>query len=337
MQINLVLTGGTIGSISDDNNILNTNAKSHTSLVDSLYEIQPSYKELVKFKLSSPINILSENMTLNNLDSLMVHIKQIIDEDFIDNQSDGIIITHGTDTVAYTANLLAVLLYGVDIPVFLVASSKPLSDPKANGHANFKKSVDMIIEGAKPGVYVPYMNRDGHMYVHKASRLIQCRDLSPDLESCHHKLNNLANIHSQLINAESTTSSESTTTPTPLIHNIKKLSGNILTITPYPGLDYRNYDLDYVDAVLHRTYHSSTLAADTGDDKFNSIFFLKGRCDQKRIPIYFAPVLSDAKQVYESTYTIKKTGITPLLDMTFEMSYIYLLLALMKDLPLSSS
>lgn len=327
-NIKLILTGGTIGASSEENGVLSSNADANSSvLIDNLFDSQPSYKELIDFQISSPLNILSENLSIAHWDIL---IQELRNTDF--NKFDGIIITHGTDTVAYTANLLSVLLEGTSIPVFIVASSKPLSDPDANGYANFGKAVDMIIEGVDTGVYVPYKNRDSELIVHDACRLIQCEDLSPDFKSAHHKLNNLTTIKNDIC-AALYISHE-----TILLNQIQKISKNILSLTPQPGLDYRNYDLDYVDTVLHRTYHSSTLAIDvaqtTGSSSKStnniqssySVNYIMDKCEEKDIPFYISPILSNSKQVYDTTDKLKKRGAIPLFDMTFEMTYIYLLL-----------
>lgn len=320
MKIELILTGGTIGSSAGSENVLRTDTSTKSNaLIDNLFESQQSYEELIDFNISMPLDLLSENLTFAHWNKLINHIKTI---DF--SKTDGLIITHGSDTLAFTANLLALLFDGIDIPVFVVASAKPLTDKNANGYINFKKAVDMIIEGTSSGVYVPFLNRDGNMNVHEASRLIQAYDLSPDFESCHPKLNSISYIR-ELLN--STTDSNAVyDISTPILKQWRDLKANILSIAPQPGLDYRNYDLDYVDAVLHRTYHSSTMAVDTGQDLNNSILSLKKKCDEKGIPIYITPVLSSSKQIYESTDKTIKRGITPLYDMTFEMSYVYLCL-----------
>ena len=308
MKIDLILTGGTIGSEAGKDSVIDTDSDAALSrLIDDLYRKHPEYKEKIDFQISAPIDLLSENLSLDHWNDLIEHLKNI---DFKD--SDGVIITHGTDTLAFTANLLALLFFGTDIPVFLVSSSKPLTDANANGYDHFNKSVDLLMEGIKPSVYVPYKNKNDDVYIHEGGRLMQSADLSPDFHSAHHKLNDVQKICREL--------SENG----PILNKIEKLNGNILCISPYPGLDYGNYDLEQVDAVLHRTYHSSTVSAENEEDF--SVLSLKKRCDEKCIPIYFTPILSSSKQVYSSTDKIIKRGIIPLFDMTFEMSYVYLLI-----------
>ncbi len=49
---------------------------------------------------------------------------------------DGVVIVHGTDTMAYTASALAFLLPGLDRPVVLTGAQKPLQDVRTDARAN---------------------------------------------------------------------------------------------------------------------------------------------------------------------------------------------------------
>jgi L-asparaginase len=49
---------------------------------------------------------------------------------------DGFVVVHGTDTMAYTASALAFLLPGLDRPVVLTGSQRPLVDVRTDARAN---------------------------------------------------------------------------------------------------------------------------------------------------------------------------------------------------------
>jgi L-asparaginase len=49
---------------------------------------------------------------------------------------EGVVIVHGTDTMAYTASALAFLLPGLDRPVVLTGSQQPLSEVRTDARAN---------------------------------------------------------------------------------------------------------------------------------------------------------------------------------------------------------
>ena len=58
---------------------------------------------------------------------------------------DGVVITHGTDAMAYTASALSFLLRGLDRPVILTGSQRPLADARTDGRANLVVAVDLAL------------------------------------------------------------------------------------------------------------------------------------------------------------------------------------------------
>jgi len=72
--------------------------------------------------------------------------------------SDGVIITHGTDTMAYTASALSFMLAGVPKPVILTGSQLPISHPLTDGRSNLQHAMAAALEGAG-GVYVSFHDR----------------------------------------------------------------------------------------------------------------------------------------------------------------------------------
>lgn len=56
-------------------------------------------------------------------------------------QYDGILVLHGTDTLAYTANILAMCLDTQGKPIVLTGSQKPFSHPQSDAPANLQTAV----------------------------------------------------------------------------------------------------------------------------------------------------------------------------------------------------
>lgn len=67
--------------------------------------------------------------------------------------SDGVVITHGTDTMAYTASALSFMLAGVPKPVILTGSQLPLRHPLTDGRSNLLRAMAAACQGVG-GVYV---------------------------------------------------------------------------------------------------------------------------------------------------------------------------------------
>jgi len=58
---------------------------------------------------------------------------------------DGVVITHGTDAMAYTAAALSFALRGLPFPVVLTGSQRPLADVHSDGRANLVGAVDLAL------------------------------------------------------------------------------------------------------------------------------------------------------------------------------------------------
>ena len=68
---------------------------------------------------------------------------------------DGIVISHGTDTMAYTASALTWMLPGIDRPVVLTGSQLPLADVLSDGPDNLRTAFAMAAAGY-PGIYLAF-------------------------------------------------------------------------------------------------------------------------------------------------------------------------------------
>lgn len=58
---------------------------------------------------------------------------------------DGVVITHGTDAMAYTASALSFVLRDLPFPVVLTGSQRPLADVHTDGRANLVGAVDLAL------------------------------------------------------------------------------------------------------------------------------------------------------------------------------------------------
>lgn len=87
----------------------------------------------------------------------------------------------------YSAAALSYALGNSCKPVMLVSSNFVLTDESANGLPNFAAAVDFIENKYGNGVFVPYKNSDGKLYIHRASRLLQHSELSDDIFSIKNK------------------------------------------------------------------------------------------------------------------------------------------------------
>ena len=68
---------------------------------------------------------------------------------------DGIVISHGTDTMAYSASAVTFMLPNIDLPVVFTGSQLPLSDILSDGPDNLRTAFAMAASG-RPGVFLAF-------------------------------------------------------------------------------------------------------------------------------------------------------------------------------------
>jgi L-asparaginase len=71
---------------------------------------------------------------------------------------DAILITHGTDTLAFTSSALTMALEGLDLPVILTGSMIPLGGQDSDGWANLRDAL-AATQTADPGVWIQFAGK----------------------------------------------------------------------------------------------------------------------------------------------------------------------------------
>jgi len=312
-KILLILTGGTICCVEDEKGERTSDAEKAKYKIVSIFKSSSSPFKDALFDCRMPLDILSENMTVKTWNTLLDDFRSI--EDF--SPYKGIIILHGTDTLAFTSSLLSLMLSHLEIPVILVSAQLPLDKEETNGNANFKAAAELIMNGIKPNVYAVYRNSDGKMYLHYGSELKQCDDYSDDFfsegsvalentENCCYEGKKFKHRRNLLSSTEA-------------------LKGGVLSIVPYVGIDYDFYNLEKLSAVVHNTYHSQTVCVERskrrGEVSSYSFLTFSEKCKEKGIDLFIAPCNSEA-YFYESTSDALDKGALPVSGMTFEMAYV---------------
>ncbi len=241
MKILVIFTGGTIGTSTKDG-WTDIDAGTKYVLLDSY-----NNKGEIEFVTASPYSTLSENLSAKHLNLLQKEIRDNLTKDF-----DGIIVTHGTDTLQYTAAAIEYAFNGCQIPIVFVSADYPLEDSRTNGFINFEVAVEFIKSKSANGVFVSYKNNDeDNTNIHIGSRILQHSEYD-------------ANIYS-IDNVPFATYSDKITMSNMKIKNTNNIgivnyieNPCILSVESCPGNNYA-YCLDNVNAVILKPYHSGTL------------------------------------------------------------------------------
>lgn len=146
-DILLITTGGTIASQNTSDGL------SPSIDADSLVSFIPRHiADCCNLSAVSVMNIDSTNMS----PSLMSKIADTVSANY--DKYDGFVITHGTDTMAYTASALSCMLCSLSKPVILTGSQMPVEAAGTDAVNNLSDAIRFANEGFS-GVFVSFYGK----------------------------------------------------------------------------------------------------------------------------------------------------------------------------------
>lgn len=134
-KILIIHTGGTI-SMSEDATTGAVKPGAHNPLTDSTNVLN----NLANIIVEEPFNLPSPHITTRE----MLTLKNLIENHFQNNQIDGVVITHGTDTLEETAYFLD-LTVSINIPIVVTGAMRSSNEIGSDGLYNLIESVRVSI------------------------------------------------------------------------------------------------------------------------------------------------------------------------------------------------
>lgn len=320
-KILVIFTGGTIGSdIEGDSVSLSPYGK---KLLIAKYRERGGCA--VEFDEVAPVNILSENVQPADLYKLYECVNNADASLY-----DGIIITHGTDTLCFTVNWFSQVFCAYPLPIVFVSALYPLTDARSNGVSNFAGAVDFIEKTGLHGVYCAFANEWENCRIHLGSRLTYPAEITGNYYSV------LNAYLAEIVNGE-VVFNQSPYLPT--LEQIKNnrgkncdpsLSGGVILITMRSLLNFAVYDFSEVrpKAVIIELSHSGTIC--TEGENLNFLRFAD-YCEKCGVEVIIGPVMSRAR-VYDSMKRLPR-NVKISYDMSIEMTVAKVMSALGANLP----
>jgi glutamyl-tRNA(Gln) amidotransferase subunit D len=157
-------TGGTIASRID----YRTGAVRPAVTSAELHSLVPELSEVARVQPEIMFDIFSENITPRHWTKLAQRVAKAVDDGF-----DGVVITHGTDTLGYTAAALSFALSGVPIPVILVGAQRSPDRPSSDAPMNLVAAVTIAGTAEFSGVFVAMHlgESDDKIALHRGTRV----------------------------------------------------------------------------------------------------------------------------------------------------------------------
>lgn len=299
IRILVVFTGGTIGSAPDAGTLRPAGESARRLLLTRFAdEKQKLFEERfggeISFDTACPYEILSENLSGSHLERL----EACILEKGVENY-EGIVVTTGTDTLAYSSAAMGYAFANLQIPMVMVSANYPLSNEKSNGFSNFEGALLLILSGGHKGVFCSYDNGDGH-FIHYATRLLPQMNYSHLVQSVKGRV--YGRVEGMTVKVEERVlGTDKTEEPGTVRLSCKNLSGKRPAfIRPYPGIAYTVPE--DCCGILLDTYHSGTLPA--VGDSFQD--FVK-EAKKRNIPVFAAGVPEG--MTYETVGQMKEAGV----------------------------
>ncbi len=161
-HILLLTTGGTIACQNGNQGL------SPTFNSETLLSFIPNLPKRYKIETKEIMNLDSSNLQPEDWPIIAKHIEENID------RVDGIIITHGTDTMAYTASMLSFMLQNINIPIIITGSQIPASKFLSDAPGNLYLAC-LAVEANIKGISIAF-----HENIFKGCRTTKVRTMGLD-------------------------------------------------------------------------------------------------------------------------------------------------------------
>ena len=143
-KVLILHTGGTIASKVD----YKTGAVSPSFSNEDMLKMFPELRSIANIESKILFNVFSEDLNFNHYNLIAKEIKNNI------KNFDGIIITHGTDTMHYTSAALSFILEDLVIPVILVGAQRSSDRASSDSFINLLSACKFIANSDYSGVAI---------------------------------------------------------------------------------------------------------------------------------------------------------------------------------------
>lgn len=152
-NILVLYTGGTIGMQQSSEGLMPASGFAERLRAQQWQQPSLQLPDWQFRELLPPID--SANMTPSNWLAMVEAIREGVEQD----GCDGVLVLHGTDTLAYSAAALSFLLLGLEVPVVLTGSMLPAGVAGSDAWSNLFGAMQTLATGAEPGVQLYFSGR----------------------------------------------------------------------------------------------------------------------------------------------------------------------------------
>lgn len=166
-KVVIMSTGGTIASRVD----YRTGAVRSALSASDLYGVVPELSNIAQVDTQILLSLYSENITPRHWGEIAKAIAQQIPTGI-----DGIVIAHGTDTMAYTAAALSFALQNLPVPVVIVGAQRSSDRPSSDAATNLIGAVQIAVKApfAEVALVMHETVSDTSIVAHRGTKVRKC-------------------------------------------------------------------------------------------------------------------------------------------------------------------
>ncbi|HBH12350.1 MAG: L-asparaginase, type I [Clostridiales bacterium 38_11] len=272
-----------------------------------------SPEEMLKYLNDVGKSYLIDTHELINIDSTNIQPEHWIEiSSFIEkkyNEYDGFIITHGTDTMAYTSAALSYLIQNVNKPIIITGSQKPINVDTTDARKNLKDAITYALCDDVSGVYIVF---DGKAILGTRARKTKTKSFDA-FESINYPV--AAFIDGQRV---ARYVNQEKTTKMPVFYNALYPSIFLLKLAPGMQPDVLDYIGEKYEGIVIESYGAGGLPF---EDRRNFLQKMESLTSGGKIIVIASQVMSEGSDMalYEvGIKTLKKYNVIESLDMTLE-------------------
>lgn len=285
---------------------------------EELFSSFPEIAALAQVETHLLFEIFSENINFDHYERILTAIGDIIKN----RRPQGIVLTHGTDTMAFTASALSFAINNPPIPIVITGSQRSSDRPSSDAFLNLYNSVLYAASPlAKKGVVIIMHEKssDTSCTIHRGTRVRKMHSSRRDSFKTigENSLGRIINGNIQYLEKDKVIESRDSH-----YHITTKFEKMVGMINHYPGIQP-----EVIDFYINAGYKGLVLAGTgLGHVSSNLIPEIKKAINNEMVIVMTTQCLQGftGLSVYENGRQLQKAGVIPLSNILPETAYIKL-------------
>ena len=315
LRVAFVSTGGTIVSRVEYETGAVRPALSASDLVEFAPELRELSSELVAVDL---MRKLSENMAPEDWSRISEEVGR-----HLRSGADGVIVAHGTDTMAYTAAALAFALRNMGNPVVMVGAQRSSDRPSTDALYNLRACPLVIRDAPFAEVVVAMHGSTDDLYV-LVHRGVRVRKMHSSRRDAFQSINDLplAKVYVTEKRFELMSRRYAPRTRTTDVRVMSRFSSRVALVKSYPGID-----CEIIDYLADRGYRGVVIEGTGLGHIHEECVESVRRATEEGVVVAMATQTVFGRvdmDVYTTGRKLLRAGVVPVDDMLSEVAFVKL-------------